>query len=115
MSIDLSYWKSAPGMELDPKSVYQTACCDGQEIEGLEALPMDAILAEIEAAFAKWERMDKSTWEKETGGGFQLFTTPQGVPGRRLRPVQGGDGKVLRDDEGVRLPPLRPPAGVPVR
>ncbi len=77
MSIDLSYWKSAPGMELDPKSVYQTACCDGQEIEGLEALPMDAILAEIEAAFAKWERMDKSTWEKETGGGFQLFTTPQ--------------------------------------
>lgn len=23
MGIDLSYWKSAPGVELDPKGVYQ--------------------------------------------------------------------------------------------
>lgn len=77
MSIDLSYWKTSPGAEPDPKDVYQTACCDGREMAGLELLPMDAILAEMESAYAKWERMDKATWEKETGGGFQLFTTPQ--------------------------------------
>lgn len=77
MSIDLSYWKTSPGVEPDPKAVYQTACCDGREMEGLEPLPIDTILAEMENAYAKWERMDKTTWEKETGGGFQLFTTPQ--------------------------------------
>ena len=38
---------------------------------------MEAILAELETAYAKWERMDQVTWEKETGGGFQIFTTPQ--------------------------------------
>ena len=57
--------------------VYQRACCDGQAVEGLEELPMEAILAELETAYAKWERMDQVTWEKETGGGFQIFTTPQ--------------------------------------
>ena len=77
MGIDLSYWKSSPGVGLEPRGVYQTACCDGREIEGLEWLPVDGILSEIEAAFAKWERMDGVTWEKETGGGFQVFTTPQ--------------------------------------
>lgn len=77
MSIDLSYWKTSPGAEPDPKAVYQAACCDGREMEGLEPLPIDAILAEMENTFSKWERMDKATWEKETGGGFQLFTTPQ--------------------------------------
>ncbi len=77
MGIDLSYWKSSPGVGLEPRGVYQTACCDGREIEGLEWLPVDGILSEIEAAFAKWERMDWVTREKETGGGFQVFTTPQ--------------------------------------
>lgn len=78
MSLDLSFWKYAPGVSLDPQTVYQ-AVCDGREADGLEALPMDAILGEIEDTFSKWERMDKVTWEKETGGGFQLFPGPQAL------------------------------------
>ena len=77
MGMDLSYWKYKEGTDLSPREVYQTACCDGLPAEGLEELPIEAILAEIETAYAKWERMDQATWEKETGGGFQLFTTPQ--------------------------------------
>lgn len=79
MGLDLCYWKTSPGAALDPKAVYRAACCDGKEVEGLELLPVGAILAEIEAAFAKWERTDRVTWEKETGGGFQIFTTPQAL------------------------------------
>ncbi len=77
MSVDLSFWKEKEGVDLPVKEVYETACCDGQLVEGLEELPIPAILAELETAYAKWERMDPVTWEKETGGGFQIFTTPQ--------------------------------------
>ena len=77
MGIDLSYWRCKEGADLSPGEVYQRACCDGLPAEGLEELPIAAILAEVEAAYGKWQRMDQNTWEKETGGGFQLFTTPQ--------------------------------------
>ena len=77
MGIDLSYWRCKEGADLSPGEVYQRACCDGLPAEGLEELPVAAILAEVEAAYGKWQRMDRNTWEKETGGGFQLFTTPQ--------------------------------------
>jgi len=77
MSIDLNYWKTAPGVTLDSGSVYRTACCDGFPVAGLEELPIDAIRAEVDAAFAKWNRPDAVTYEKETGGGFQIYTTPQ--------------------------------------
>ena len=92
MGMDLSYWKYKEGTDLSPREVYQTACCDGLPAEGLVELPIEAILAEIETAYAKWERMDQATWEKETGGGFQLFTTPRSsgwtataFPGRKWR------------------------------
>ena len=63
MGIDLSYWRCKEGADLSPREVYQRACCDGLPAEGLEELPIAAILAEVEAAYGKWQRMDQNTWE----------------------------------------------------
>ena len=43
MSIDLNFWKCKKGMKLDSNEVYQRVCCNGEEIEGLEHLPIEAI------------------------------------------------------------------------
>lgn len=77
MGMDLSFWRCKEGVDLPAGLVYQRACCDGQAVEGLEELPIDAIVREVEKAFPKWEQLDAHTYEKETGGSFQLFTTPQ--------------------------------------
>ena len=44
MSIDLNFWKYRSGVYLDNAMVYQKACCDNEQAEGLEGLPIDAIL-----------------------------------------------------------------------
>ena len=105
MGIDLSFWKCKEGVDLPPAEVYGWACCDGLAVEGLEELPIDAILAEIEAAYGTWERTDKNTWEKETGEGFQLFTTPQ---------VFRVDGYGLPREEMARFSELMSRYGCPV-
>ena len=43
MSIDLNFWKYRSGVYLDNTMVYQKACCDNEQVEGLEHLPIDAI------------------------------------------------------------------------
>lgn len=105
MGIDLSFWKCKEGVELPAGEVYGRACCDGLAVEGLEKLPIDAILAEVEAACGTWERTDKNTWEKETGEGFQLFTTPQ---------VFRVDGYGLPREEMARFSELMSRYGCPV-
>lgn len=79
MGYDLSYWKYREGVDLPVGEVYRDACCEGLPVEGLELLPIDAILAEIDSLFGKWGRPDAATYEKETGGSFQLFTTDRSL------------------------------------
>lgn len=79
MSVDLNFWKSRNGIYLDNAMVYRKACCDKEEVEGLEALPIDVILKEIAMAFHEWNSLTPFNYEKEGYGSFQISTTPQMV------------------------------------
>lgn len=79
MSIDLNFWKYQGGLYLDNAMVYQKACCDKENVEGLEVLPAEAVLKETAAAFAEWTSPDPFCYEREGHGSFQISTTPQTV------------------------------------
>lgn len=80
MSIDLNFWKYQNDTYLDNKMVYQNACCNHENVEGLEVLPIEDILKEITTAFPDWRAIDALNYEKEEGqGSFQITTTPQTV------------------------------------
>ena len=78
MSYDLNFWKYKPGVSLDHQAVYERLC-EGGEIDELEHLPIEALLARIEEVFSDWERLDRLNYESPGGGAFQLFTTRQFV------------------------------------
>lgn len=78
MSIDLNFWKYKRTVYLDNAVVYQKACCDNEEMEELEALPIEDILKEIAIAFHEWNAIDVFNYEQKAGqGSFQISTTPQ--------------------------------------
>ncbi len=77
MSVDLNFWKYQDDIYLDNMTVYQRACCDNEEVEGLEALPIEDILKEIAAAFHEWDSPTPFDYEREECGSFQISTTPQ--------------------------------------
>ncbi len=80
MSIDLNFWKYKSSTYLDNALVYQKACCNNENIEGLEVLPIENILKEIAVAFQDWNSLDPFNYEKkEEQGSFQISTTPQTV------------------------------------
>lgn len=61
---------------MDHQAAYEQLS-DGNNVDGLEDLPIDQIRARIAQSFTQsWQQIDKNTWEGETGA-FQLFTTHQ--------------------------------------
>lgn len=79
MSIDLNFWKYQNGVYLDNATVYQKACCDNEQVEGLEHLPIDAILKETADVFREWTSLDSFNYEREGSGSFQISATSQTV------------------------------------
>ncbi len=79
MSIDLDFWKYKDGVYLDNQDVYERACCDGEEIEGLEMLPIADIMKRVEQVFSDWERPIETHFEHKRRGSIEIFTTPQAV------------------------------------
>ena len=76
MSYDLDFWKEKPGIKLDPQTTYERLS-DGEWVEGLEELPIEAILENVGLKFRQgWTQLDEMTWEA-TDKGFQVYTTPQ--------------------------------------
>jgi hypothetical protein len=76
MSYDLNSWKQQPGLTIDPQSVYERLC-EGERVEGLVELPIEAIVTLIAETFSDgWERLDPQSWESSHGA-FQISTTPQ--------------------------------------
>ncbi len=78
MSIDLNFWKYREGVYLDNEAVYQAACCEMEAVEGLEALPLEDILGEIEAAFPEWTAPDPTSRQRG-GGSFEILALPQAI------------------------------------
>lgn len=80
MGVDLNFWKYQNGVYLDNANVYQNACCNQEQVEGLEALPIEEILQETAAVFQDWKAIDMWNYENKEGQGvFQITTTPQTV------------------------------------
>lgn len=78
MSIDLNFWKYKGNVNLDHAVIYQKACCDNEEMEELETLPVEDILKEITSAFHEWNTLDLFNYEQKAGqGSFQIAATPQ--------------------------------------
>lgn len=76
MSMDLNFWKYRENTVHDHAAIYQKACCEGELMKELEALPIDEILKKVSAAFSDWAiRDDGKDFEKEGCGAFQIFTT----------------------------------------
>jgi hypothetical protein len=75
MSYDIDFWRYKRGVSSDHQAVYQ-ALSAGQQVEGLEDLPLSAILARLQEVLPGWKLTDGETWESH-GRIFQIYTTPQ--------------------------------------
>ena len=75
MSYDLNFWKYRPGVVLDHLETYKRLS-DGEEVDGLEELPIERMTERVKQAFATWEQQDWQTWESANGS-FQIYATPQ--------------------------------------
>lgn len=96
MSLDLNFWRYQDGAAHDDAKVYETACCCGETVNGLETLPIQEILREIAGRFSDWTAVSPSDYEKEGRGAFQIFTTPQ-VVRFDCYGMNGGDMNALMD------------------
>ena len=76
MSYDLDFWRYKAGVNLDHQKVYEQLS-DGQRVEGLEDLPIHAVVRRVNELFTDWEKLDDVTFDGGERGSFQLFTTPQ--------------------------------------
>lgn len=76
---ELLFWKYLDGIYLNHHEVYE-AIDEQQEVEGLEALPVEVILNRFNTVFSKWEKVDENSWKNPNGkGAFQVRTTPQSI------------------------------------
>lgn len=80
MSYDLDFWKYKNDIYLDNQEVYEK-CSEKQMVEGLEDLPIESILKDIQKEFIDWKMEDSHVdFENSNGNGaFQIFTTIQFV------------------------------------
>ncbi len=76
MSYDLDFWKYKAGVSLDHQAVYEQLS-EGKEVDGLEDLPMETILARVGEVFSDWDRLDPINFESPDRGAFQLTITRQ--------------------------------------
>lgn len=79
MSYDLNFWKYKEGVPHDNSKVYEHACCQGEELEELERLPVDEILNIIAEKFSHWTALDKFSYESSKSGSFEISVTSQTV------------------------------------
>lgn len=76
MSYDLNFWRYSPNIKLDHDQVY-LQLSGGVAVDGLEHLPIDALLKRVNDEFADWEKLDDVTFDGGDRGSFQLYTTTQ--------------------------------------
>lgn len=77
MDVDLNFWKYQKGVYLDNQQVYVTACCEGEEIEGLELLPISEIMEKLKTTFSSWDFVAPDVFDGKEMGYFTIFTTSQ--------------------------------------
>ena len=76
---ELLFWNYQDGIYLNHHLVYE-ALVEGQEVEGLEMLPVQVIINRINSVFSSWEKVDENSWKSPNEkGAFHLKTTPQSI------------------------------------
>jgi len=76
---ELVFWKYEDDVYLNNHEVYE-AILDGNELEGLEVLPIQVILNRIINLFQTWTKVDENSWQNPSNkGAFQIKTTPQSI------------------------------------
>ena len=76
---ELVFWKYLDEIYLNHQEVYE-ALEEQPVVEGLEELPVQVILNRIASVFAKWEKVDETSWKNNDGvGAFQVKTTAQSI------------------------------------
>ena len=76
MSYDLNFWKYKKNVYLDNQTVYEK-CSEEESVDGLENLPIEDIIADIDKEFADWKN-ESNDYENPKGkGAFQILTTLQ--------------------------------------
>lgn len=80
MSYDLDFWKYKKDIYLNHQEVYEK-CSEEKTVEGLEDLPIDSILKDIQAEFIDWKNKESNIdYLNPKGNGiFQIFHTKQFV------------------------------------
>ncbi|GAA0725911.1 hypothetical protein GCM10009430_32280 [Aquimarina litoralis] len=80
MSYDLDFWKYKKDTYLNNQEVYEK-CSEEKFVEGLEDLPIDSILKDVQTEFTDW-KMEESNIDYENpkgNGAFQIFNTKKFV------------------------------------
>jgi hypothetical protein len=88
---ELLFWSYQDGIYLNHHLVYE-AIIEGEEVAGLETLPVTVILNRINTLFSEWEKVDDNSWKNNKGkGAFQIKTTPQSIQ----IDCYGTEGKIM--------------------
>ena len=88
---ELLFWRYQDGIYLNHHLVYE-AVIEGEEVAGLEELPVTVILNRIKTLFSQWEKVDDNSWKNNKGkGAFQIKTTPQSIQ----IDCYGTEGKIM--------------------
>lgn len=77
MDVDLNFWKYKDEVYLDDNQVYVTACCEGDEVDGLEQLPITDIMNKLKTEFSSWTFVAPDTFDGDMCGSFRVFMTSQ--------------------------------------
>lgn len=76
---ELLFWKYLDDVYLNHQEVYE-ALEEESAVHGLEELPVQVILNRITTVFAKWEKVDDTSWKNNNGvGAFHVKSTSQSI------------------------------------
>lgn len=78
MSYDINFWKQSQPLEMPPSEIYGTLC-NGDTVEGLEALPIDTIYERIRAAFPSFDPKEDFPVIEFEHCGIEVSSSPQHV------------------------------------
>src|SRR5215471_11993977 len=62
MSYDLDFWRYSASVTLDHQMVYEQLS-DGHRVEGLDDLPIDAVVRRVNEVFSDWQKLDDVTFD----------------------------------------------------
>lgn len=76
MSYDINFWKLKTGVTLDSQATYERLN-HRETVDGLELLPVDAIVAKLREAFPSYDPTEDFPTAELSEGSMEIFAGPQ--------------------------------------